>query len=106
MYKMTLLFRQPDDPDHFEDQWSQTFIPLAEQMPGLKRITVCHVEGEPSGQSDYYRILEFQFADKTALDHALNSDKGIRAGKALMGFAGDITTILFSEAFEENRNID
>ena len=106
MYKMTLLFQKPEDPDHFEDQWSQTFIPFAEQMPGLQRITVCHVEGEPSGTSDYYRIHEFQFADKTALDHALNSDKGVSAGKALMGFASDITTILFSEAFEESRNTE
>jgi len=101
MYKMTLLFRKPENPDHFEDQWSQNFIPFAEQMPGLQRITVCHVEGEPSGKSDYYRIHEFQFADKTALDYALSSDKGVRAGNTLMGFAGDITTTIFSEAFEE-----
>jgi uncharacterized protein (TIGR02118 family) len=106
MYKMTLLFRKPEDLDYFEDQWSQHFIPFAEQMPGLQRITVCHIEGEPSGKSDYYRIHEFQFADKTALDYALSSEKGVRAGNALMGFAGDITTILFSESFEETRNME
>tara|TARA_B100001146_G_C16021152_1_gene365130 strand:+ start:139 stop:504 length:366 start_codon:yes stop_codon:yes gene_type:complete len=105
MYKMTLLFRKPENPGYFEDQWSQHFIPFAEQMPGLQRITVCHIEGEPSGKSDYYRIHEFQFADKTALDYALSSEKGVHAGNALMEFAGDITTILFSESFEETRNI-
>ncbi|HAJ05286.1 MAG TPA: EthD family reductase [Chloroflexi bacterium] len=104
MYKMTILFNTPENINDFEERWSQQFIPIAEQMPGVQRITVSHIEGEPKGKSEYYKIHEFQFANKPSLDHALNSEKGVQAGKALMKFAGNITTILFSESFEEERN--
>ncbi len=100
---MTLLFRKPEEPERFEEQWTRLFLPFAEQMPGLERVTVSHVIGEPEGNSDYYRMHEFYFADRQALDRALTSEKGVRAGNALMTFAGEITTILFSEVFEEAR---
>jgi uncharacterized protein (TIGR02118 family) len=103
MYKMTVLFRKPEEPEQFEDQWTTLFLPFAEQMPGVDRITVSHVIGEPSGTSDYYRMHEFFFADRQALDRALTSEKGVSAGNALMTFASDITTILFSEVFESEK---
>ncbi len=103
MYKMTLLFRKPEDPDLFEEQWTNNFLPAAEELPGIRRIAVCHVAGEPSGISDYYRMHEFYFDDRESLDRALNSDKGVRAGQALMTFGSDITTIFFLEVFEEWR---
>jgi len=101
MYKMTLLFRKPAEPDRFEEQWTRLFLPFAERMPGVARITVSHVVGEPEGTSDYYRMHEFYFADRKALDHALTSKKGKQAGNVLMTFASEITTIFFSEVFEE-----
>ena len=104
MYKMTLLFQIPENIADFEEKWSQNFIPLAEEMPGLQRITVSHIEGEPNGKSKYYKIHEFQFANKPSLDRALNSEQGVQAGQALMKFASNITTILFSESFEEIRS--
>ncbi len=104
MYKMTLLFRKPEDPERFEEQWTRMFLPFAERMPGVERVTVSHVIGEPDGTSDYYRMHEFFFADQKALDHALTSEKGLQAGNVLMTFASEITTILFSEVFEEPRS--
>ena len=101
MYKMTLLFRKPTDPDLFEEKWTRMFLPIAEAMPGLARVAVSHIVGEPGGTSDYHRIHEFYFADQQALDLALTSEKGKRAGNILMSFAGEITTILFSEVFED-----
>ena len=103
MYKMTLLFRNPEDPEQFEDQWAQEFLPFAEQMPGIRRIAVCHVVGEPSGVSNYYKMHEFYFDDREALDRALTSEKGVQAGRGLMAIGGEITTIFFSEVFEEKR---
>ena len=100
MYKMTMLFRRPEDPKRFEKLWTKLFIPFAEQMPGVERIMVSHVIGEPDGHSDYYRIHEFYFSNRQALDQALISENGVRAGNALMTFASEITTILFSEVFE------
>lgn len=103
MYKMTLLFHHPEDIERFEDQWAQQFLPLAEQMPGILRIAVCHVAGEAGGVSNYYKLHEFYFDSRETLDKALTSEKGVRAGRALMTFGGDITTIFFSEVFEEER---
>ena len=103
MYKMTIIFRKPEDTDQFEDQWATQFLPIAEQMPGIKRIAVCPVDGEPSGVSDFYKLHEFYFEKREDLERALTSEKGERAGRALMNFGHKISTILFSEVFEEER---
>ena len=103
MYKMTVLFRKPEEAERFEDQWTHLFLPFVEKMPGIERIMVSNILGEPDGTSDYYRMHEFFFADRQALDHALNSEMGVRAGNVLMTFASEIATILFSEVFEESR---
>jgi hypothetical protein len=65
---------------------------------------VSNILGEPDGTSDYYRMHEFYFADRQALDQALTSEMGVRAGNVLMTFASEIATILFSEVFEESRD--
>ena len=104
MYKMTVLFRKPEETERFEDQWTHLFLPFAEKMPGIERIMVSNILGEPDGTSDYYRMHEFYFTDRQALDQALTSEMGVRAGNVLMTFASEIATILFSEVFEESRD--
>ncbi len=103
MYKMTLLFRQPaaDQWANFEEQWAMHFRPLAEQMPGLRRVAVGHVVGSPNGKTEYTRFHEFYFDSREALDRALTSEVGVKAGRALMGFAGKSVEILFLDVFEE-----
>ncbi len=100
MVKLTLLFRQPPDVAAFEDHYPQS-LTLLEKMPGIRRRQACTVLGSPSGDSPYYRLLEFYFDDFAALDAALISAEGRAAGADLVGFAGHGVEMIFADVFEE-----
>jgi len=100
---MMVLFRTPADPAAFEARWSEEFLPLVEQLPGLRRVSVGRVTGGPEGLSDLYLVHEFYFDDASALRRALASPEGQAAGRALMGFAADLATVGFVDHHEENR---
>jgi len=101
--KLTLLFRHPAQIEPFEADYNRS-LALLEQMPGILRRQANLVFGAPGGQSPYYRVLEFYFVDRQALDAALLSPAGTAAGRAVVGFAGREVELLFSEVFEEVTN--
>jgi len=88
MHKLIILFDRPVDAAGFASGW-QTFLRLAEQMPGLRRESVSLIEDAlyvGSGPRPY-KIHEFYFADRAALDAALASAAGQQAGEWLHQFA-------------------
>ena len=72
MIKFSVMFRQPDDIDNFENTYND-FLALVERMPDIERRQVVHVLGSPQGQAPYYRLLELYYADEMALRTALMS---------------------------------
>ena len=100
MIKLTLLFQQPSDIEDFETHYNQS-LAMLEKMPGIRRRQACVVLGSPAGQSPFYRILEFYFDDRDALDQAMLSDAGVSAGRYLVSFAGRRVDLLFAEVFED-----
>ena len=101
MHKLTLLFRTPPDVPKFEEDWAHKFVPVVEKMPGILRIEVSNVEGGPDGPSPFYKVHEFYFESREAMDKAMNSEKGARAGMALNAIAKGLFTILFSDVLED-----
>jgi uncharacterized protein (TIGR02118 family) len=101
MYKLTILFRPPANLSKFEDEWAHTFLPFAEAMPGILRIAVSTFDGGPDGPAEFYKSHEFYFENRAAMDKAMNSEKGTRAGQALNTIAKDIFTIMFSDVLED-----
>jgi uncharacterized protein (TIGR02118 family) len=100
-YKLILLYKQPPDPVEFERRWSEEFVPLAERLPGLKRVVVSHTHGGPSGPVDIYLVQELHFASQADLNAALSSPQGAAAGKCLVHLAGRLVTLLFAEHMED-----
>jgi len=100
-YKLIILFQQPPDPAEFERRWSEEFVPLAEQLPGLKRVVVSHTHGGPAGPVDIYLVQELHFATQSDLSEALSSPQGVAAGQCLVHLAGRLTTLLFAEHMED-----
>jgi uncharacterized protein (TIGR02118 family) len=103
VHKLILVFRKPDELDHFEVFWSERFVGLAERMPGIKRVTVSRVYGSPRGDTDLHLVHEFFFEDADALMKAITSPEGQAAGNALMAFAGGSVDVAFAEHLEEDR---
>ena len=101
MYKLTLLFRHPPDLMKFEHDWAETFVAFAEKMPGILRIAVSTIDGGPTGPAEYHKIHEYYFANRAAMDKAMHSEKGVRAGNVLQVIAPGLYTLLFSEVAED-----
>lgn len=103
MHKLIALFAPPPDIVEFETRWSHEFVPLAEQMPGLRRIAVSRVAGGPGGPAPVYLLHEFFFDNKDALVAAMTSPEGLAAAHCLMSFAPDTVTLMFAEHMDEDR---
>jgi uncharacterized protein (TIGR02118 family) len=103
LHKLILVFRPPTDRSTFERRWSEEFVPVAERMPGLRRVTVARAYGAPSGPPEVYLVQEFYFEDEAALRGAMTSPEGQQAGRALMGFAASRVSLTFAEHLEEER---
>lgn len=95
MYKLIILFDQPPDPLAFIPGW-QTFLQMAEQMPGLRRETVSLIEEAIYGETPPFKIHEFHFDDRAALDAALASEVGQQAGEWLHQFTNGNFTLLIA----------
>jgi uncharacterized protein (TIGR02118 family) len=103
VHKLMILFKTTSDPLGLETRWSQEFVPRAEKMPGLRRVSVSRILGTPGGEANLHLVHEFYFDDLAALEGAMASPEGQAAGRALMAFAGDSVTLLFAEHLEEAR---
>jgi uncharacterized protein (TIGR02118 family) len=103
VHKLIVLFRRPPDSELFETRWSLEFVPLAERMPGLRRVAVSRGYGSPAGQSTTYLVHEFFFDDGRALRSAMTSEAGQQAGAKLMAIAAGAVELCFAEHLEEAR---
>ncbi|MCJ7569542.1 MAG: EthD family reductase [Anaerolineales bacterium] len=101
-----ILFRRSGESLEVETRWSNEFVKQAEEMPGLRRVSVSRVAGGPSGEVDLHMVQEFYFDDYQALQKALSSPEGQIAGQALMSFAAEHVTLCFAEHREESRGDD
>lgn len=102
MHKLVLLFHEPADLAEFERRWSEEFVPQAERMPGLRRVTVSRVIGGlQEGQPDLHLMHELYFDDRRALERAMASEQGQKAGQTLISIAGESVELLFAEHRED-----
>ncbi len=101
MIKLIIFFRQPANPDQFEERFAN-HVQLIGKMPGMKRTVVNRAIGAPRGEPAYFLIHEVFFTDLAAANYALNAPEGRMAGADLMSFAREITTLLFTEVWGED----
>jgi len=100
MHKLVVVLRGVAESDRLARHWSEDFVPLAEKMPGLRRVLVGRVNGAPSGPADVLLLHEFLFDNLASLRAAMISPEGQAAGAALMRFAGERAELFFAEHFE------
>lgn len=101
MYKVTVLYGPPDSTEDFDRYYDQTHIPIAQQMRGLKRWTVCRFDPAPDGTPPRYHYQAELYTDSRAdLELVLNSKAGIAANHDLGNFATGGAVFLFGEERE------
>ena len=102
MFKFVTIYRRVDDEMAVEDFFSQTHLPLAEQLPGLRKSEVSRIKGKPGGQSRFMLMYELYFDDESAYQAALLTETGATLTQALKPW-GDakIITWFYADSFEE-----
>ncbi|MBM2844635.1 MAG: EthD family reductase [Anaerolineales bacterium] len=93
MHKLVVVLRGLAESEWMERRWSEDFVPLAERMPGLRRVLVGRARGAPAGPAEVLLLHEFLFDDLASLQAAM-------AGLALMRFAGERAELFFAEHHE------
>lgn len=101
MHKLMVIFRRLGDTLNMEERWSQEFVPLAEKMPGLRRIAVSRIIERPDGLVDTHMIHELYFDDLQAARAAMVSAEGQAAGRALMSFAAGRVSLYLADHRED-----
>jgi uncharacterized protein (TIGR02118 family) len=103
VFKFVTIYRRVDDEAALETFFSNTHLPLAEQLPGLVKSEVSRVAGKPGGESRFHLMYELYFETPKVFFHALGSDAGRKLMSALKDW-GDarLITWFYAESFEEN----
>ncbi len=100
MHKLVILIRRSPQSEVLERQWSDGFVPLAERLPGLRRVVVTRPVGAPASAPRLQLIHELFFDDLDSLQAAMISPDGQAAGRVLMGFAAAEAELFFAEHLE------
>ena len=95
MFQLTVLYRQPQDPQAFDRYYAQTHAPLAQKIPGLKGFTTTKPSSlSPQEQSPYYLIAILYFDNAQAMEAAFQSPEGQAAAGDVQNFATGGVTML------------
>lgn len=106
MYKFVTIYRRVDDPEALERFFSETHLPLAEQLPGLDKSEVSRVTGQPGGESRFHLMYELYFPSQEAYIRAMASDVGLTLIQALTPWwQAKIIDWYYAESFEEEATV-
>jgi uncharacterized protein (TIGR02118 family) len=74
--RFLVLWGQPEDPIGFERHYRDVHIPIALQIPGLRRYTLSRNIAPIRGDNPYYLVAELDFDDLDSLRAAFASPEG------------------------------
>jgi uncharacterized protein (TIGR02118 family) len=97
MVKLTALYKKPGDIEEFDRYYKDVHTPLAQKMPGLKKIELGRVVGAPGGDSDYHLVANLYFDNLDSLKSAMSSEEGKAAAKDLNNFARGLVQMMICE---------
>lgn len=100
MHKFIALYRKPDDPDAFTEQYFGSHLPLAERAPGLVRAEVAKVSQVlvPGflGENEPFLMAELWFESADSAKAAFRSPEWQAAGANLSEIGGMPLVAMFT----------
>ena len=77
MARMVVIYKTPKDPKAFDEHYYGVHIPLAKQLPGLRRYTVSKgAVTTMASAKDTYLVGTLEFESMAAIKEAFMSDLG------------------------------
>ncbi len=103
MFKFVMLYRQVDDVTAVEKFFTETHLPLFEQLPTLIKSEISRVMWKPGGKSRFYMMVEGYFESSDHLTAALVTKPGLAMMQALKPWAdAGIITWFYCDTWEED----
>lgn len=96
MSKLIVLYKQPTDPEAFDQAYFGTHMPLISKVPGLQSTVIFRFTRTLMGEG-FYMLAEMDFGDKDTLKAAMRSPEMAAAGENLNSFAEGLVTLMFAE---------
>ncbi|QQN64957.1 EthD family reductase [Bradyrhizobium diazoefficiens] len=88
MADLIVLYKTPTDAAAFDKYYVETHIPLAKQLPGLRKYTVSKGPvGTPAGPSQYHLIATLTFDSLADIQKAFGTPEGKAAAADVPKFA-------------------
>lgn len=99
MVKLVVAYGPPKDTAEFDEEYSNTHVPLAHKLPNLRRFEAGKVIGTPDGsQAPFHLIAELSFDSVDDLHSALGSAEGREAAADAARIATGGVTFMIAEA--------
>ncbi len=76
MIRFTVLYPEPTDVAAFERHYTEVHIPLAKQLPGLRRYSVGRNVKPIRGEQAYHLVAELEWDDMDSLQRDFKSELG------------------------------
>ena len=97
MVRFLAAYDKPDDPTAFDRHYREVHIPLAKQLPGLRRYTISRNPASTRDREAYYLIAELDWDDMTALRYAFETPEGRATADDVTNFApaDKVRTMIF-----------
>jgi uncharacterized protein (TIGR02118 family) len=99
MAELVVIYKTPKDAAAFDKHYSETHIPLAKKIPGLRKYQIS--QGPvmtPAGPSGVHLVATLQFDDVAAIQNAFATPEGQAAAGDLKNLSS--TDMLIFEAKE------
>ena len=98
MYRLTVLYGHPDDPEAFDQYYHETHLPIAKKMKGLKGWTIGKCEPIAEGEKPpYYLIVGLYAESREAMEAILASPEGQAAVEDVPKFASGGATFFYDD---------
>jgi uncharacterized protein (TIGR02118 family) len=98
MYKATVVYGRPADPEEFDRYYADVHIAIAKKIPGIAHWTITKCDALPDGSPPaYYLAAELYAATRDDLLSAFASPEGRSAAADVAQFASGGVLYLFGD---------
>ncbi len=97
MARLVVLYKTPKDASAFDAYYFQTHVPIAKDIPGLRKYEVSRGPvSSPGGSTNVHLVATLHFDDVAAIQAAFASPEGKLAAADVQRFAsGGVEMLVF-----------
>ena len=97
MYRLLVLYNEPNDPAHFRKYYVETHVPLARKIPGVKAASYSFdVKPMGPGNAPCFCVFQADFESEAAMMSGFGSKEGQAVAADVPNYAsGGVTMMHF-----------